>query len=207
MQYFDHATDAATDPKIMQLRLECGGAAVDAYWYIIEQMHRDEKSICVEDARAMRVHCHTLCVDEETLKSWFSAMVSIGLFHIDENTGEGYSKRAMDNIGKFQEKRQKASSSAKSRWSNADAKQTDKRKQSKRNANAMLTKQNKTKDSSAIKSTTNLSVEGAAAAVETAPPSPPRCPLCESELFRNTQTGQWTCTGCCEVYAKDRFAA
>ena len=31
--YFDHSTTAATDPKVMQLRLEMGGAAVDAYWY------------------------------------------------------------------------------------------------------------------------------------------------------------------------------
>lgn len=50
--YFDHSTTAATDPKVMQLRLEMGGAAVDAYWYLLEQMHRDERGICVCDAGA-----------------------------------------------------------------------------------------------------------------------------------------------------------
>ena len=73
--YFDHSTTAATDPKVMQLRLEMGGAAVDAYWYLLEQMHRDERGICVCDAGALRVHCHTLCTGEDELKTWVSAMV------------------------------------------------------------------------------------------------------------------------------------
>lgn len=69
MLYFDHSTGASTDPKIMQLRLECGGAAVDAYWYLVEQMHRDERPLCVRNANVMRVHCHTLCTDISTLEN------------------------------------------------------------------------------------------------------------------------------------------
>lgn len=49
-----------------------------------------------------------------------------------------------------------------------------------------------------------LASSGGAAAAKAAPP---RCPLCESTLFRNTQTGKWDCPGCCETYPSDRFAA
>lgn len=37
--------------------------------------------------------------------------------------------------------------------------------------------------------------------------APPRCPLCDSRLVRNTQTGRWDCPGCMESYDRDRFAA
>ena len=98
MRYFDHSTDAATDTGIMLLRLECGGAAVDAYWYLVEQMHRDERDVCVGNARAMRVHCHTLCCTENDLETWVGAMVSAGLFEAGETDGTIRSKRAMGNI-------------------------------------------------------------------------------------------------------------
>lgn len=207
MQYFDHNTGAATDPKIMQLRLECGGAAVDAYWYFIEQMHRDERSLCVSNANAMRVHCHTLCTDFQTLEKWVSAMIEAGLLKYDE-TGENIvSERAENNFNAYKEKRQKASSAAKSRWDNADAKQPHKRTQCKRNATAMPTKQNKTKDSNAIKSITNpISASAATAAAEAAPP--PRkngkalCPLCDLPVWKNNQTGEWYCENCRDWFPK-----
>lgn len=160
MQYFDHSTQAATDPAIMQLRLECGGAAVDAYWYLVEQMHRDERPLCVRNASAMRVHCHTLCTDAETLESWLSAMVSCGLIRIDDATGEATSKRAMGNIEAYKAKADKARAAAQSRWGDANAKRTH----SKRNASAKRTQcqQNKTKqkDGNAIQGIANPS-EGA----------------------------------------------
>ena len=42
MHSFDHNTHAADDDAIMALRLEHGGAAVDAYWTLLELMSRDE---------------------------------------------------------------------------------------------------------------------------------------------------------------------
>ena len=42
MRYFDHDTDATKDELIQALRLECGGAAVDVYWCILENIYREE---------------------------------------------------------------------------------------------------------------------------------------------------------------------
>lgn len=200
MQYFDHSTSAATDPKVMQLRLEYGGAAVDAYWYILEQMHRDERPLCTGNANVMRVHCHVLCTDCETLETWISAMVSIGLFSADESGENITSTRAMGNISKYQEKQEKARSAAESRWGNADAKQTHKQTQCKRNADAMPTKQNKTNSSNAIKSiTTTKKAPSDAAAAKAAPTvakddsRAPHCPLCDSLLLFDVKTGGWRC--------------
>lgn len=206
--YFDHSTTAATDPKVMQLRLEHSGAAVDAYWYMIEQMHRDERGICTSDAGALRVHCHTLCTSVEELKTWLSAMVSIGLLERDEQTGEIVSKRAAQNIAEYQAKSRKASSAAEKRWSNANKDATAKRTQCNRKADAMPTKQNKTKGSNATKGITTLPAAGGAAAAEAAPPAAwktPKCPMCESKLYRNKQTAKWDCPTCFEAYTDEQL--
>lgn len=206
--YFDHSTTAATDPKVMQLRLEMGGAAVDAYWYLLEQMHRDERGICVCDAGALRVHCHTLCTGEDELKTWVSAMVSIGLFEQDPDSGEIISPRAAQNIETYKAKSEKARSSAKARWENADAKRPHKRAQSGGKQNAMLTKQNKTKGSSALKSTTTLPATGGAAAAGAAPAvaaKNPVCPLCQSKLYRNKQTAKWECPTCYDTFTDEQI--
>ncbi|MEG0758394.1 MAG: DUF4373 domain-containing protein, partial [Raoultibacter sp.] len=177
MQYFDHSTDAASDPKIMALRLECGGSAVDAYWFLIERIHRDEKPICLTDASAMRVYCHALCTDLDMLEKWCEHMISVGLLATANDGTELVSERAASNIEKYHAKRESARSSAKSRWSNADAKPPNKRTQSKGNANK--TKQNKTKGSNASKDCiTNPSASDGAVAVEKTAPSAARKPVC-----------------------------
>lgn len=202
MQYFDHSTNAATDPKIMQLRLEHGGAAVDAYWYLVEQMHRDERPLCVCNASVMRVHCHTLCVDFQTLEKWVGGMVEAGLFHMvvhnGERTGEITSERVEENIGRYQAKQEKARSAAESRWGNADAKQT----QCKRNANAMPTKQIKTKQNK----TNNKAASPVAAAAKAAPneageeSKAPHCPLCDVLLKFDPKTAKWKCPNCLDDF-------
>lgn len=53
----------------------------------------------------------------------------------------------------------------------------------------------------------NFSPPKASVGAAAAKAAPPRCPLCESKLVRNTQTGRWECTGCYETYDRDRFAA
>ena len=203
MQYFDHSTSAATDSKIMQLRLECGGAAVDAYWYFVEQIHRDERPLCVGNATAMRVHCHTLCTDSETLENWILAMRNAGLIEYDE-TGENVtSPRAQENIDSYKAKREKASSAAKSRWDNADAKRPHKRTQCNRNANAMPTKQNNTTSSNAINSITTANETPAVAAAAKAAPTDekkPFCPMCDTPVWKNTQTGRYRCGTCFDEY-------
>ncbi len=202
MQYFDHSTDAANDTKVMALRIECGGEAVDAYWYVVEQLHRDEQPLCVSDALAMRVHCHTLCTDVETLKKWFDAMVSVGLLEYDEERENLSSTRTTENIEKYREKCDKAASAAKKRWSNADAPQGRKRKQSNRNADAMPTKQNKGFGFDKQNQKPNAS-DGAAAA-DAAPASAPHCPLCGVKVFHNPQTGKFDCTTCHDSFEREK---
>ena len=208
MLYFDHSTGASTDPKIMQLRLECGVAAVDAYWYLVEQMHRDERPLCVRNANVMRVHCHTLCTDISTLENWINSMVEIGLFKVSENDGEVLSERAMENVGKFKDKQEKARSAAKAKWEGADAKQTHKRTQCKRNADAMLTKQNKTNISNAIKGITNSVSAAEAEAVKTASSASkkgdPHCPMCEVPTSFKDSLGYYHCPSCHDQFARDK---
>ena len=205
MLYFDHDTSASTDQKLMQLRLECGGAAVDAYWYLVEQMHREERAVCVGNAGAMRVHCHTLCTDERTLREWVSTMLSTGLLEASESGDEVYSNRALFNINEYQAKKEKASSAAKSRWSNADAKQPHKRTQSERNADAMLRKEKKRNSSNATKSITTTKQSGAAEAAEAAAPDckKPVCPMCEVEAWKDN-TGYYHCPNCHDQFTKDK---
>ena len=205
MFYFDHSTSSSTDPKIIQLRLECGGAAVDAYWYLIEQMHREERGVCVGNANAMRVHCHTLCTDQKYFEKYVKSMISIGLLESDDSGEIVYSSRALDNISEYQAKRQKASSAAKSRWENANAKQPQKRTQCERNADGMPIKQNKTNSSNATKSITTTKESGVADAAKAAPPASkkPYCPMCEKPTWKDS-LGVHHCDTCHDTYAKEK---
>ena len=133
MKYFDHDTSASMDEKIMQLRLMHGGAAVDAYWYLLEQIYKAEEPLCVCNANALRLHMHILCLDQKTLETYIQSMIEVGLFI--EVEGEVItSERAQNNVKKYQEKSTKASTAASKRWDckrNANAMQTH----SERNAN------------------------------------------------------------------------
>lgn len=202
MQYFDHSTAASSDERIVSLRLECGGAAVDAYWYFVEQMHRGERPVCIGNASAMRVHCHALCTDEESVRKWLEAMFSTMLLKADDDGKYVVSERAEKNIEAYRAKREKASSAANKRWGDADAMRTHKPKQCKRNADAMPTKQNKTKVSTAIRSTKPYAVDGAVA--DGAAPPPARCPLCGERVWKNTQTGKYRCDSCCDEFAAEK---
>ena len=192
MLYFDHDTSASTDPTIMQLRLEHGGAAVDAYWYLIELMHKEEREVYVGNAGALRVHCHTLCVDDATLGSWIYSMCEIGLITCSEDEGTIESVRAMENIEKYQGKREKARSAALVKWSNANAERT----QCERNAKKR--KEKKRNSSNATKSITTTKAPSDAAAAKAAPTvaddsRAPHCPLCDALLLFDVKTGGWRC--------------
>lgn len=203
MLYFDHDTGASTDPKIMQLRLECGGAAVDAYWYLVELMHREERGVCVGNASAMRVHCHTLCTTQDDFKAYVSAMIAAGLLKSED--GETvYSERALDNVSSYQAKREKASSAAKSRWNNADAVQPHKRTQCERNADAMPRKEKKRNSSNATKSITTTKASGDAATDKPAPPSANAyCPMCDKPAWKDS-LGVFHCNTCHDSYAREK---
>lgn len=123
MRYFDHDTSAADDDKIMALRMDCGGAAVDAYWAVLEKIYRDESPLVLsENLPGTKALTHRLCVGFEQLKTWCMSMVDVGLLvekreHEDalglgENDDEHVviltSERAMDNITAYNEKRETA---------------------------------------------------------------------------------------------------
>lgn len=209
MLYFDHDTGASTDSKIMQLRIMCGGGAVDAYWYLVEHMHREMQPVCVGNADAMRVHCYMLCTEEETLRKWLETMFSTGLLVKTEDGEHAWSERARRNIEEYQAKREKASSAAEKRWSNASKDANAKRTQCKRNADAMPRKEKKRKDGIAIKSNTNPSASDVAAAAGAAPSEAakseePRCPLCDEKMWRNRQLGKWECNICRNTYSDEK---
>jgi tRNA(Ile2) C34 agmatinyltransferase TiaS len=116
----------------------------------------------------------------------------------------------MENIKRFEEKREKSQAAAAKRWENANAKQTH----SKRNANAKRTQcqQNKTKqkDGIAIKGNTNPSASSVAAAAVAAPLAAkrklkPPCPLCGTPMKRNGQTAKWDCPNCMDSFTDSKL--
>ena len=208
MEYFNHDTAAGVDDKIIALRLECGGAAVDAYWVILEQLYRDETALVFFGNRHLtRSVCHRLAVDEETLKTWVLAMLEIGLLERTvENPDAIHSSRATENINAYRQKAETARQNGKK----GGRKPTEKPKANQR-GNRTLTddetqgKANKIKENKGIDTHKGYQIpnaEGVAAAVKTAPPSAQKnCPSCGFTMFRNTQTGRVQCPNGCTAGA------
>ena len=112
MRYFDHDTDAAKDELIQALRLECGGAAVDVYWTILEQIYLNETDLVLSANRPeTKSVLHWLCTDWNTFAMVIKATQQIGLFVVTEN-GEGeytvHSERAQRNIDAYHQKQETA---------------------------------------------------------------------------------------------------
>lgn len=134
MLYFDHSTSASDDDKIVALRIEHGGAAVDAYWAVIELMHRDEtdftcprelircgsvpggnqvgtQSVPTRYRVAFASLAHRLLIEKETLGEYIGSMVDVGL--LQDVTGDSErenglvtlrSKRAEENIADYRKR-------------------------------------------------------------------------------------------------------
>lgn len=111
MQYFSHDTSAHKDEKIMLLRRRHGGAAVDAYWTILEIMYRDETQMKPTqnpigfESVSMFLQCSV-----EELEKWVETMCSLGLLDCAEDEDGGYaifSHRAMKNIEGYQDRVEK----------------------------------------------------------------------------------------------------
>ena len=138
MLYFDHSTSASDDDKIVALRIEHGGAAVDAYWAVIELMHRDESDFTCPASMletdsvptgypagtervptryrvAFASLAHRLLVDETTLARYIATMIDVGLLQVMEcadGLPDGIvslrSSRAHDNIADYQKRAETA---------------------------------------------------------------------------------------------------
>lgn len=211
MLYFDHDTTAASDDLIMALRLKHGGAAVDCYWAILEQIYRDERPTAIVGNRPQtQALSARLALGLDTLKEYVSTMVSYGLLEADETDDGGYenvvSKRAMENIDAYRAKCEKnrlngqkgGRRTAAKTDRKANAKRTLTQSESERQAN----KRKEKKVMGLDKLNPLLTAEHGAAAGEPAPRSAPICPSCLSEMEpTNSRSGGkriWRCGACGE---------
>ena len=209
MKYFDHDTTASGDDKIVSLRLECGGAAVDAYWVILEQLYRDETPLDIfGNQHLTRSVCHRLVTDAKTLEKYVFAMVEIGLLNFtDENKREIYSPRASKNIKAYTEKCETARQNGKKGGRKPKAKPN-----ANQGGNQTLTdgetksKANKRKEKKDIGThkeyliSSNTSAVAAAAEAAPTDDMKPYCPMCDTPMWKNTQTGKYRCGTCFDEY-------
>ena len=204
MQYFDHDTTAGSDDKIIALRLDQGGAAVDAYWTILEQIYRDETPLVFFGNRhAIRSLCHRLAIDENTLEAYVLSMLEIGLLQRhQENPDSLVSDRAVENISAYQEKRESARQNGKKGGRKPKQKPTENQVGFSLETNAETKgKTNKRKEKKGIDTHKGYQIPIAsdgADAGETAPPPQgrPHCPKCCSKVWKNPQTGRFDCDEC-----------
>ena len=205
MQYFEHTTTAGSDSKIIALRLEHGGAAVDAYWVALEEIYHNEKPLVIKNnPLETKALAHRLNVSIDVLETWFSTMVQVGLFEVDaENPNAITSARAMNNIEAYQKKCETARQNGKLGGRKPSAK--PRRNQAGKgvgtyaetNSQANKTKQNKGFGLYEINQKP-IASDGAAAA-KAAPPSAdkkPYCPSCDVKIWKNTQSGKYDCPNC-----------
>lgn len=209
MKYFDHDTTASGDDKIVSLRLECGGDAVDAYWVILEQLYRDETPLDIfGNQHLTRSVCHRLVTDAKTLETYVLAMVEIGLLNFtDENKREIYSPRASKNIKAYTEKCETARQNGKKGGRKPKAKPN-----ANQDGNQTLTdgetkaKANKRKEKKDIGTHKEYLISDKAPAVAAAAKAAPTderkpfCPMCDTPVWKNTQTGRYRCGTCFDEY-------
>ena len=226
MRYFDHDTHAADDDAIMALRLEHGGAAVDAYWTLLELMYRDEAPICLAEKpkanqggnqvgsnvvtkSVSKSVSHRLCIGSETLFSYVSTMLEVGLF---EGSLECLtSARAMRNIQNYQARVETARQNGKKGGRKTKKKPNPNQVGSKsvtKSVPSGLQEKKRKYIGSYKEEPIYIGGEVGAAAVKTAPPSP-RCAECGTEL---TETGMqdpeaWYCDGCNQFIPQSKISA
>ncbi|MDJ1651650.1 MULTISPECIES: Lin1244/Lin1753 domain-containing protein [Gordonibacter] len=208
MKYFDHDTTAGNDDKVVALRLLKGGAAVDAYWCVLEEIYRCETDFATDKNQAGFVAlAHRLCVDADTLSDWIDSMVEVGLL---QATNDGYSvgsERAARNIASYNARRETARENGKlgGRKPKSNRVKTKPVTKGKPSANPSPA-QPKTKEKEKLLDThkgypNNTASDGAAAA-EAAPPAaqygPLRCrmPGCDGHLLPDPSLGKFRCGTC-----------
>ena len=211
MMYFDHDSAAGNDDKIIALRLLHGGAAVDAYWCVLEEIYRTETDFGTEKNQAGFVSlAHRLCTDVDTLSTYVSAMVDVGLLEASDDGNAVSSERAKANIDAYHTRRETARENGKK----GGRKPKPKRPRTKPDTNgkpgaSRAHAEPATKEKEKLLDThkgypNNYAPVGAAAA-DAAPPAAkahgkPRCPLCKAPLFRNSQTGKYDCPVCLDSF-------
>ena len=210
MRYFDHDTSASDDDKIMALRIDAGGAAVDAYWCVLELIYRDETDLVIsENQPKTKSLCHRLCVGFDQLQSWLQSMVSVGLLTAEkssENDAENpvsYSSvRASMNIDRYANKAETARQNGKKGGRKPKRNRTGTKSVSEKNPRLTqpeAKEKEKEKSLVAHKGLPNDYATGAASAAGAAPPAA-FCPLCDAPCFKQTNTGRYECTACRDTW-------
>lgn len=214
MLYFEHDTAAMGDPKLAQLCIEHGPGAVAAYWVILEQIYRAETGLVIFENQAgnrplTKVVSHWLSIDAQTLETWVSTMLEIGLLIDDvENPGAVTSKRAQENISAYHEKKETARQNGKK-----GGRKPSRKPKANQAGNQTLTNDeteglaNKRKSKSIgfdkqnqILSASSVAAAAGAAPQESEKPKTPHCPLCGEKLSRNKQTAKWDCPSCLDGF-------
>ena len=216
MKYFDHDTDACKDELVQALRLECGGAAVDAYWTVLECIYRDETDLVLgENLPGTKSVTHWLCIGWDELKRYFEAMRDVGLITVTENSDGTYtlhSERAQANIEAYQKKRETARENGKKggRKPKANRRKTKSVKSANPDPAQPETKEKeKEKLLESHKGFPNNDASCGADADRSAPPaakddtSVPVCPVCYGPARFEPSTAKWRCALCGEIKAPE----
>jgi len=217
MRYFNHDTTAASDDLIMALRLEHGGAAVDCYWAIIEQIYRDEQPAAIAENRPETKSLSVrLAIAYQVLEKYVKTMIQYGLLHVVENSETGCmyvtSERAEKNIRAYQEKCEKArlngAKGGKKSNRKANATRTAKRTLTTSGSESQAKKRKEKKAIEHLYGAQIASASDGAEAVETAPPAAPCCPVHHTPLHRTGMGGDcaWWCDECCDGFSEGAVA-
>lgn len=210
MKYFDHDTDATKDELIQALRLECGGAAVDVYWAVLECIYREESDWVPSRYQAgTKSVLHWLCIDWETFKAFILKMHEIGLFVVEELDDDAlsiHSERASENIAKYQARAETARQNGKKNNGKAKRKRTGTKSVPSgypAGSKSVPSRGEKEKEK-VLDIYTDIQIPSAsaeAAAAKAAPPSAPICPLCSSPLKSSVGADgiKWHCKLCGDV--------
>ena len=110
MQYFNHDTDASFDSKISALRFFHGGAAVDAYWCLIECIYKDEKPFETTDFNAASL-AMKLNASLADIQKWIDGIIEVGL--LSQGDDGLTSDRIEKNICSYKQKKEQSSRAGK----------------------------------------------------------------------------------------------
>ena len=97
--WFEHDSNAHTDPKITHLRMKYGLAAYGAYWVIVEKL-RDSGDYTI-DLSLLDAICFDLRIELE----WVDLMFEIGLLECDDK--RFWSRTLLDRMSKWDEAKAK----------------------------------------------------------------------------------------------------
>ena len=211
MRYFDHDTTASGDDLILALRIEHGGAAVDCYWAILEQIYRDEKpSAIVRNRPETRALCARLALGFDTVLEYVSSMISYGLFDADETSDGGYenviSKRAKANIEEYRKLCERNRANGQNGGRKPKRKPTGNRTATQTETDSDASGGDKKRKEKKVlgfdKQNPNTDAEHGADAGKPAPRSARECPSCGGESLptnscvSGTRRRIWRCADC-----------